>query len=48
MYSWIYSHFINTGWFVITVFSIPLVLLAFLLYFEVKQHMQNNDGSQNQ
>jgi len=46
--SWIYTHFINTGWFVISLFSIPLVILAFLLYFELKQQMQDNDGSQNQ
>jgi len=46
--SWIYTHFINTIWFVATLLSIPFGFLAFLLYLEIKQNAQNNDGSQSE
>jgi hypothetical protein len=48
MSSWIYTHFINTLWFVFIIVSIPGALLLYFAHSQIKQNMQDNDDSQNQ
>lgn len=47
MYDWIYSHFINTYWFLLLSFSFPAFVLFYLLYSSTKnQDNEINESKQ--